>query len=68
MMPTPEPDAASAIVTSPPPVSDLAVSPRSPGSVHVAHTDHEFVHVSELDQAVDAYVRLATAAIAALPA
>jgi acetylornithine deacetylase len=39
-----------------------------PGSVHVAHTDHEFVHVSELDQAVDAYVRLATAAIAALPA
>jgi hypothetical protein len=26
------------------------------------------VHVSELDQAVDAYVRLATAAIAALPA
>jgi di/tripeptidase len=36
--------------------------------VHVAHTDHEFVHVSELDQAVDAYVRLATAAIAALPA
>jgi di/tripeptidase len=31
--------------------------------VHVAHTDDEHVSVSELEQAVDAYVRLATAAI-----
>jgi acetylornithine deacetylase/succinyl-diaminopimelate desuccinylase-like protein len=35
-----------------------------PGSVHVAHTDDEFVSVSELDRAVDSYVRLATSAIA----
>jgi acetylornithine deacetylase len=35
-----------------------------PGSVHVAHTDDEFVSVAELEQAVDAYVRLAMSAIA----
>jgi acetylornithine deacetylase len=35
-----------------------------PGSVHVAHTDDEFVSVGELERAVDAYVRLATLAIA----
>jgi len=37
-----------------------------PGSVHVAHTDHEHVSVAELDRAVDAYVRLATLAVARL--
>jgi acetylornithine deacetylase len=30
-----------------------------PGSVHVAHTDHESVAVAELEQAVGSYVRLA---------
>jgi len=39
-----------------------------PGSVHVAHTDNEHVSVAELESAVDAYVRLATAAIARLHA
>ena len=34
-----------------------------PGSVHVAHTDDEHVSIAELERAVDAYVRLATAAI-----
>lgn len=34
-----------------------------PGSVHVAHTDHEHVSVNELDRAVDAYVRIAKLAI-----
>ena len=37
-----------------------------PGSVHVAHTDHEHVSLAELDRAVDAYVRLATTAITRL--
>jgi len=37
-----------------------------PGSVHVAHTDDEFVSVGELERAVDAYVRLATEAVARL--
>ena len=37
-----------------------------PGSVHVAHTDNEHVSIAELDGAVDAYVRLATAAVARL--
>ena len=37
-----------------------------PGSVHVAHTDNEHVSLAELDRAVDAYVRLATTAIARL--
>ncbi len=36
-----------------------------PGSIHVAHTDHEFVDVGELRAAVDAYVRIAGAALAA---
>src|SRR5688500_337505 len=31
-----------------------------PGSIHVAHTDDEYVEISELRAAVDAYVRLAT--------
>ena len=35
-----------------------------PGSVHVAHTDDEHVSVAELERAVDAYVKLATAAVA----
>jgi acetylornithine deacetylase len=39
-----------------------------PGSVHVAHTDDEFVSVAELEQAVEAYVKLATAAVARLGA
>lgn len=34
-----------------------------PGSVHVAHTDDEHVSVTELEQAVDAYVRLAILAL-----
>jgi acetylornithine deacetylase len=34
-----------------------------PGTVHVAHTDDEHVSVAELDRAVDAYVRLAKAAV-----
>ena len=34
-----------------------------PGSVHVAHTDHEHVSVTELEQAVDAYCRLGKEAI-----
>jgi len=29
-----------------------------PGSIHVAHTPHEFVEVAELEAAVDAYVRI----------
>ncbi|MDF1501743.1 M20/M25/M40 family metallo-hydrolase [Roseisolibacter sp. H3M3-2] len=35
-----------------------------PGSIHVAHTDHEYVDVDELRAAVDAYERLARAALA----
>jgi acetylornithine deacetylase len=35
-----------------------------PGSIHVAHTDHEFIEVAELRAAVDAYQRLALAAYA----
>lgn len=31
-----------------------------PGSIHVAHTDHEHVSVAELTRAVDLYVRLAS--------
>jgi acetylornithine deacetylase len=34
-----------------------------PGSIHVAHTDVEHVDVAELRGAVDAYVRLAEAAL-----
>ena len=30
-----------------------------PGSIHVAHTDREHVRISELNAAVDLYVRLA---------
>lgn len=36
-----------------------------PGSIHVAHTDGECVDVAELRAAVDSYVRLAGAALAA---
>lgn len=35
-----------------------------PGSIHVAHTDGEFVEVAELRAAVDAYERLAEAVLA----
>ena len=34
-----------------------------PGSIHVAHTDREFVDVAELLDAADAYARLARAAL-----
>ena len=34
-----------------------------PGSIHVAHTDDEHVDVAELRAAVDAYERLAAAAL-----
>ena len=34
-----------------------------PGSIHVAHTDHECIDVGELRAAVDTYVRLAEAAL-----
>ncbi len=33
-----------------------------PGSIHVAHTDHEFIEIDELRAAVGAYQRLAKAA------
>jgi acetylornithine deacetylase len=36
-----------------------------PGSIHVAHTDHEHVSAADLVRAVDDYVRLARAALAA---
>jgi len=36
-----------------------------PGSVHVAHTDDEFIEISELRRAVDTYERLAKHVIAA---
>jgi acetylornithine deacetylase len=36
-----------------------------PGSIHVAHTDHEHIEVAELRAAVDAYERLALAALGA---
>ncbi|HYW49987.1 MAG TPA: M20/M25/M40 family metallo-hydrolase, partial [Gemmatimonadaceae bacterium] len=35
-----------------------------PGSIHVAHTDHEFIGIAELRAAVEAYERLAKAALA----
>jgi acetylornithine deacetylase len=34
-----------------------------PGSIHVAHTDREYVEIAELRAAVDAYERLALAAL-----
>lgn len=34
-----------------------------PGSIHVAHTDHEYIDHGELRAAVDTYVRLAEAAL-----
>jgi acetylornithine deacetylase len=37
-----------------------------PGSVHVAHTDQEFVSIAELDAAVASYVRLAESAVRSL--
>lgn len=37
-----------------------------PGSVHVAHTDQEFVSIAELDAAVESYVRLAESAVRSL--
>ncbi len=37
-----------------------------PGSIHVAHTDHEHIEVDELRAAVGAYERIAEAALAAL--
>ena len=36
-----------------------------PGSIHVAHTDGEYVDVAELRAAVGAYERIAEAALAA---
>jgi acetylornithine deacetylase len=35
-----------------------------PGSIHVAHTDHEYIEIAELRAAVGAYERLAHAALA----
>ena len=35
-----------------------------PGSIHVAHTDHEFVAIDELHRAVTLYEELATALLA----
>ncbi|MBC7842512.1 MAG: M20/M25/M40 family metallo-hydrolase [Gemmatimonadaceae bacterium] len=35
-----------------------------PGSIHVAHTDHEFIEIAEMRAAVEAYQRLAKAALA----
>jgi acetylornithine deacetylase len=36
-----------------------------PGSIHVAHTDGEYIELAELRAAVDAYERLAEAALGA---
>lgn len=36
-----------------------------PGSIHVAHTDHEFIDIQEMRDAVGAYERLAVAALVA---
>lgn len=36
-----------------------------PGSIHVAHTDHEYIGIAELRAAVTSYARLAAAALAA---
>jgi acetylornithine deacetylase len=36
-----------------------------PGSVHVAHTDHEHVSIAELSRAAEAYERIARSALAA---
>jgi acetylornithine deacetylase len=36
-----------------------------PGSIHVAHTDGEYIELAELTRAVDAYERLAEEALAA---
>jgi acetylornithine deacetylase len=38
-----------------------------PGSVHVAHTAHEFVNIGELRAAVDGYERIAAALLRRLP-
>lgn len=38
-----------------------------PGSIHVAHTDHEFVDEDELRRAVEAYVAIAEGALENLP-
>lgn len=38
-----------------------------PGSIHVAHTDDEFIAIPELRAAVDAYVRLAKTAVLVEP-
>ena len=35
-----------------------------PGSIHVAHSDHEYVAISELHEAVDRYVQIAHALLA----
>lgn len=35
-----------------------------PGTVHVAHTDHEFIEIDELRRAVDTYERIARLALA----
>ena len=34
-----------------------------PGTIHVAHTDDEYIEIAELRASVDAYVRLATTAL-----
>jgi acetylornithine deacetylase len=39
-----------------------------PGSIHVAHTDHEHIELAELRAAVDVYERLAREALAAVVA
>ena len=38
-----------------------------PGSIHVAHTDGEYVEIAELEVAVGAYERLARGALAGIP-
>jgi acetylornithine deacetylase len=51
--------------------TDIPALPRwgtpylfGPGSIHVAHSDHEFVDIAELHRAVDAYEQIARAAVA----
>ena len=53
--------------------TDIPALPRwgqpylfGPGSIHVAHSDHEFVEIAELRAAVDAYVHIATSVIRAM--
>jgi acetylornithine deacetylase len=34
-----------------------------PGSIHVAHSDHEYVEIAQLERAVETYERIARAVV-----